>query len=94
MIARIEGDLIEKNPAYVIIDCHGVGYQLNITLNTFTHLPEKGNCVLQVSQIIRDDAHLLCRSVYDWVRVCNAVSRLICVREACTRDANASRSVG
>ena len=32
---------------------------MNITLHTFSQLPEKGNCVLHVKQIIRDDAHLL-----------------------------------
>ena len=59
MIARIEGELIEKNPAYVIIDCNGVGYQLNITLHTYSQLPDSGKCILQVKQIIREDAHLL-----------------------------------
>ncbi|MEQ8324759.1 MAG: Holliday junction branch migration protein RuvA [Vicingaceae bacterium] len=59
MIARIEGKLVEKNPAYVIIDCHGVGYQLNISLHTYSALPNTGNAILHVQQIIRDDAHLL-----------------------------------
>jgi Holliday junction DNA helicase RuvA len=59
MIARIEGKLIEKNPAQVIIDCAGIGYQVNITLHTYTTLPESGNCVLHTQQIIREDANLL-----------------------------------
>lgn len=59
MIARIKGELIEKNPTYVIIDCNGVGYQIFITLNTFSQLPDSGDCMLFTKQIIRDDAHLL-----------------------------------
>lgn len=59
MIARIEGKLIEKNPANVIIDCNGIGYQLNVSLNTYTQLPDSGICVLHVQQIVREDAHLL-----------------------------------
>ncbi len=39
MIARIEGELIEKNPTFVIVDCGGVGYQINVSLQTFTELP-------------------------------------------------------
>ena len=59
MIARIEGKIIEKNPAFVIIDCNGVGYQLNVSLHTYSGMPDTGNCVLHVQQIIREDAHLL-----------------------------------
>lgn len=59
MIFRIEGNLIEKNPAWVVIDCSGVGYQVHITLNTYAKLPENGKCVLHTTQIIREDAHLL-----------------------------------
>ncbi len=59
MIIRIEGKLIEKNPAYAVIDCHGVGYQLFITLHTFTQMPDEGNCVLHTSHVVREDANLL-----------------------------------
>ena len=59
MIIRIEGKLIEKNPAYAVIDCQGVGYQLFITLLTFTQMPDEGNCVLHTSHIVREDANLL-----------------------------------
>jgi len=59
MIVRIEGKLIEKNPAYAVIDCQGVGYQLFITLNTFSQMPDEGNCVLHTSHIVREDANLL-----------------------------------
>ncbi len=59
MIIRIEGKLIEKNPAYAVIDCNGVGYQLFITLNTYSEMPNEGNCVLHASHIVREDANLL-----------------------------------
>ena len=38
MIAQIQGRLIEKNPTYAIIDCHGVGYQLNISLIEYKYV--------------------------------------------------------
>ena len=59
MIIRIEGKIIEKNPAFAVIDCNGVGYQLFITLNTFSEMPDEGNCILHTSHIIREDANLL-----------------------------------
>jgi Holliday junction DNA helicase RuvA len=59
MIVRIEGNIIEKNPAFAVVDCQGVGYQLFITLHTFSQLPESGKCALHTAHIIREDAHLL-----------------------------------
>lgn len=59
MIAQIQGRLIEKNPTYAIIDCHGVGYQLNISLNTYTKISDEENCKLYTQLIVREDAQLL-----------------------------------
>ncbi|MHC1708399.1 MAG: Holliday junction branch migration protein RuvA [Bacteroidales bacterium] len=59
MFAFISGIIVEKTPTYVVIDCHGVGYFLHISLNTYSRLPDSGNCKLFVHQIIREDAHLL-----------------------------------
>lgn len=59
MIAFIEGDLVERNPAYVVLNCNGVGYLIHISLNTFTKLPETGRVKLHTSLIIREDAHTL-----------------------------------
>ena len=59
MIARIEGNIIEKTPAYVIVDCNGVGYQLNVSLHTYSAIPDSGHCVLHTQHIVREDAHLL-----------------------------------
>lgn len=59
MIAQIRGRLIEKNPTYAIIDCNGVGYQLNISLNTYSKLGDSENCKLYAQLVVREDAQLL-----------------------------------
>ncbi len=59
MITQIEGNLVEKTPTYVVIDCMGVGYQAHISLNTFSKIPSSGKCKLFTLLIIREDAHLL-----------------------------------
>lgn len=59
MYEYLNGKLIEKNPAYVIIDCHGVGYFVNISLNTFSALSDKENCKLFIHFIVREDAQIL-----------------------------------
>jgi len=59
MIAHIEGILESKNPSQVIIDVNGVGYCMNISLNTYESLPSKGRLRLFTHLIVREDAHLL-----------------------------------
>ena len=59
MITHIQGRLIEKNPTDVVIDCNGVGYFINISLNTFSHIPTSENVKLFTHLQIRDDAHVL-----------------------------------
>lgn len=59
MIAQIRGRLIEKNPTYAIIDCNGVGYQLNISLNTYGKIGDQEDCKLYTQLIVREDAQLL-----------------------------------
>ena len=59
MIAHINGQLVEKTPTYVVIDCGGVGYQLHISLNTFARLPETGVVKLLSHLSIKEDAHVL-----------------------------------
>ncbi len=46
MITHIEGRLIEKTPTYAIIDCGGVGYYLNITVNTYSRIGSSEKCKL------------------------------------------------
>ncbi len=59
MISQIQGRLIEKTPTDVVIDCNGVGYFINISLHTFSNLPQSENVKLYTHLIIRDDAHML-----------------------------------
>lgn len=59
MITHIKGRLIEKTPTDVVIDCNGVGYFLNISLHTFSQLPEDENVKLFTHLQIREDAHTL-----------------------------------
>ncbi len=59
MIAFIEGIIEEKNPAYLVLNCQGVGYMLHISLNTYNAIPDKGTVRIHTLQVIREDAHLL-----------------------------------
>lgn len=59
MYSFISGKVAEKNPAYIIIDNQGIGYLINITLNTFTSIGEQSEVKLYVHLAIREDAHVL-----------------------------------
>jgi Holliday junction DNA helicase RuvA len=57
MIARINGILIEKTPASLIVETMGVGYEIFVPLTTFYELPELGqNVILQIHTQVREDA--------------------------------------
>jgi len=58
MIAHIKGRLIEKTPTYVVIDCNGVGYKLNISLQTYTSIEDE-NCKLLTHLSVKEDSHTL-----------------------------------
>jgi len=59
MITQLQGKVIEKNPTHVVIDCHGVGYFVNISLNTYSALPEGEAIKLYTYLQIKEDAHTL-----------------------------------
>jgi Holliday junction DNA helicase RuvA len=59
MIAHIQGKLVEKTPTQVVIDCGGVGYDINISLHTYTLLPSTDLIKLYVHLQIKEDAHTL-----------------------------------
>ena len=59
MITYLKGKLVEKNPAYAVIECGGIGYQVHISLYTYSSLPNSGECTLLTHQIIKEDMHLL-----------------------------------
>lgn len=59
MITHIQGRLVEKTPTEVVIDCNGVGYLINISLHTFSLLPDSENLKLYTFLQIKEDAHSL-----------------------------------
>lgn len=60
MIARLNGFLVEKSPPYIVVDCHGVGYEVEVPMSTFYNLPETGQKVeLLTHFVVREDAQLL-----------------------------------
>jgi len=59
MITHIQGKLIEKNLTDVVIDCNGVGYLLNISLHTFSQIPDKENLKLYTHLQVKEDSHTL-----------------------------------
>ena len=59
MITHLEGKLVEKNPTNVVIDCHGVVYFVNISLNTYSALGSTDNVRLYTYLQIKEDAHTL-----------------------------------
>jgi Holliday junction DNA helicase RuvA len=59
MIAHIQGKLVEKTPTDVVIDCSGVGYHVNISLHTFSLLPQTDFVKLYTYLQIKEDAHSL-----------------------------------
>jgi Holliday junction DNA helicase RuvA len=59
MIAHINGKLVELNPAYAVIECNGVGYYLNISLNTYSRLGESESCKLFTHLSVKEDSHTL-----------------------------------
>ena len=60
MIGRIRGTLLEKNPPEILVDVHGIGYELNVPMSTFYNLPDVGQEVTLLTHfIVREDAQLL-----------------------------------
>ena len=59
MITHIQGKLVEKTPTEVVIDCNGVGYFINISLHTFSLLPDSENLKLYTHLQIKEDSHSL-----------------------------------
>ena len=59
MITHIKGKLVEKSPTSVIIDVNGVGYLINISLNTFSAIPDQENLKLYTHLQIKEDSHTL-----------------------------------
>ena len=59
MIEYIKGEIAELSPASAIIDCNGLGYAVNISLNTYAAIQGKKECKLYIYEAIREDAYVL-----------------------------------
>jgi Holliday junction DNA helicase RuvA len=60
MIGKIAGRLLEKHPPQIVVDVHGVGYELDVPMSTFYHLPATGaDVTLYTHLVVREDAHQL-----------------------------------
>lgn len=59
MIEYIKGEIAELSPASAIIDCNGLGYAANISLNTYAAIQGKKSCKLYIYEAIREDAYVL-----------------------------------
>ena len=59
MIEYIKGEIVELTPARMILECGGIGYELNISLTTYSAFNGKTTGKLFVYEVIREDAHLV-----------------------------------
>ena len=59
MISHIQGKLVEKTPTEVVIECHGVGYEIHISLHTYSQIPNSENVKLYTYLQVKEDAHSL-----------------------------------
>ena len=60
MIGRLQGTLAEKNPPQVLVDCNGVGYEVDVPMSTFYNLPGLGDKVTLLTHfVVREDAQIL-----------------------------------
>ncbi len=70
MIGRIQGKILEKIPPHILIDCNGVGYEIEVPMTTFYDLPEVGNEVVLLTHfLVREDAQLLFGFATDQERI-------------------------
>ena len=59
MFNHLSGRLVEKTPAYLVIECGGVGYFINISLHTYSKIPDREDCKIFTFLQITEDAHTL-----------------------------------
>ena len=58
MIGKLTGTLGDKNPPQVLVDCNGVGYEVDVPMSTFYNLPGVGDKVSLLTHfVVREDAH-------------------------------------
>jgi Holliday junction DNA helicase RuvA len=59
MFEYLKGPIADITPAYVVVECAGIGYYVNISLQTFSLLDGKKDVLIYLHQVVREDAHIL-----------------------------------
>jgi Holliday junction DNA helicase RuvA len=60
MIGKLTGTLVERNPPQVVVDCNGVGYEVDVPMSTFYNLPHTGERISLLTHfVVREDAQIL-----------------------------------
>ena len=59
MIAHLNGKLVELQPTHVVVECHGVGYHANISLNSYSKIAKEENLKIFTHLVVREDAQIL-----------------------------------
>ncbi len=59
MFEYLKGNISELNPTFIVVDCSGVGYHVNISLQSYSAFDGKSEAVVYLHQVVREDAHLL-----------------------------------
>jgi holliday junction DNA helicase RuvA len=81
MIHHLKGKLIEKNPTNVVVESGGVGYFVNISLNTYDNIKEKEEIFIFTHFIVREDGHFLFGfSKCEWSRCIYCTGYIIIIK--------------
>jgi Holliday junction DNA helicase RuvA len=59
MITQLRGRLLEKNPTHIVVDCNGIGYEVNISLHTFSRLKSEEQITIYTHLQVKEDSHTL-----------------------------------
>lgn len=59
MITQLRGKLLEKNPTHIVVDCNGIGYEVNISLHTFSRLRDEESITIFTHLQVKEDSHTL-----------------------------------
>lgn len=59
MITQIIGKLVEKNPTHIVVDCNGVGYEVNVSLNTYSQITNEEAIKIYTHLQVKEDSHTL-----------------------------------
>ncbi len=67
MIGKLSGTLLEKNPPQILVDCHGVGYEVDVPMSTFYNLPASGEKVARSGEVRKPYSSCASSRTTKWV---------------------------